>query len=120
MDLLKKSSKPTPGGIITIDDPSPARKIRRTNIGKLLRTSSSLDRISAMTDGSTSVETSPGPARGVTYSEPSVLVPQATISRYTTGPRPEGFENNSVIRRKLTSSELVFFLSYISLPLCYY
>ena len=105
MDLLKKSSKPTPGGIITIDDPSPARKIRRTNIGKLLRTSSSPGRISAMTDGSTSVETSPGPVRGVTYSEPPVLVPQATISRHTPGPRPEGFENNSVIRRKLPSSE---------------
>ena len=105
MELLKKSSKPTPGGIITIDDPSPARKIRRTNSGKLLRTSSSPGRISVMTEGSPSVETSPGPARGVTYSEPPIIVLQATISRHTPGPRPEGFENNSVIRRKLTSSE---------------
>ena len=105
MDLLKKSSKPTPGGIITIDDPSPARKIRRNNRGKLLRTSSSPGRISVMTEGSPSVETSPGPARTVMYSEPPVLVPQATISKHTPGPRPEGFENHSVIRRKITSSE---------------
>ena len=109
MDLLKKSSKPTPCGIITIDDPSLATKIRRTRtniIGKqLLRTSSSPGMISSITDGSIIEETSPGPARGVTYSEPPVLVPQATISRHTPGHRPEGFENNSVIRRKLTSSE---------------
>ena len=108
MDLLKKSSKPTPGGIITIDDPSPATKIRRTatNIGKqLLRTSSSQGRKSSITDDSTIAETrsSPGPARGVTYGEPPVLVPQATTTRPTPGPRPEGFEN-SVKRRELTSS----------------
>ena len=109
MDLLKKSPKPTPGGIITNEDPSLATKIRRTrtNIGKqLLRTSSSPGRISSMTDGATIAGTrsSPDLARGVTYGEPPVLVPQATTTRPTPGPRPEEFEN-SVKRRKLTSSE---------------